>query len=175
MGWIGICAHKCCITARRTGWSLSYWLRDDSQEVRRKNNTTGQIFKGRVVFFICFFWGVLFFLLSWRFSAGLAPALLPLKTLAELGFSCCVCVCVSVCVCQVCTTRQTAGWSYRTSSRTTTRCTACRVAPVISSLSRLSTRQEAATASRPASKPTVSERLIWHLVPAFPMNIYKPC
>lgn len=64
---------------------------------------------------------------------------------------------------QVCVTRWRAGWLFPTSSRTTTRCTACRVAPVISSLSRLSTRQEAATASRPASKPTVSERLIWHL------------
>lgn len=70
--------------------------------------------------------------------------------------SCYVCPCVFLWTCQVCTTRQTAGWSYPTSSRITTRCTACRAAPVIFSLSRRSTRQEAATVSPPASRPTVS-------------------
>lgn len=59
---------------------------------------------------------------------------------------------------QVCVTRWRAGWLFPTSSRTTTRCTVCRVAPSISLLSRPLTKREAGAANRGLWRPTVSTR-----------------
>lgn len=127
----------------RVGFRL-IWC-DDSPDALRENNTLFGLFE---------FWG----------SIGFAILKFPGKFLGELQCSSTY-LCyssytwparLSLSLYQVCTTRQTAGWLYRTSSRTTTRCTACRVAPVTSSLSRLLTRQEAATVNQPASKQTVS-------------------